>query len=316
VSARVSGDDLLLRETLERSLLFSLVLSILLGSTCGLIVAGYVDRRVRNIAALAERIGNGALNERLPVKRSREAFEELSRAINAMLDRIGSLLNELRMLTDALAHDLRSPVGRLRAAADRALTANRTEVQEFLLPRIVREADDLMRLLTTVLEIGKSDSLASRKQFSWFDAAQLGAEMTEMYEPLVEEAGCSIHFEQLGRDFLFHGHRQLLAQALSNMVENAIKYAAEGHEIRLFATRDMDSLRIGVADLGPGIPEEQMAQARRRFGRLDASRSKPGAGLGLALIESVANLHSGRLELANRYPGLLVTLVFQMPHPK
>lgn len=173
-----------------------------------------------------------------------------------------------------------------------------------------------MRLLTTVLEIGKSDSLASRKQFSWFDAAQLGAKMTEMYEPLVEEADCSIHFEQLGRDFLFHGHRQLLAQALSNMVENAIKYAAQGHEIRLFATRDIDSLRIGVADQGPGIPEEQMAQARRRFGRLDASRSKPGAGLGLALIESVANLHSGRLELANRYPGLLVTLVFQMPHPK
>lgn len=313
-SARIAGEGLALRETLERSLLVGVALSLLLGIACGVLVARYVGLRVRSISEVAARIGGGDMDQRIPVRQSGDAFETLARQINAMLDRIGRLMDELRMLTDTLAHDLRSPVGRLRSAADAALVATSREELDQLFGKIIQESDSLMRILTTILEIGRTESFAGRNQFTSFDAADLGAELAEMYEPLGEEDGASVKFEKSGMDFDFRGHRQLLAQALSNLIENAFNYAALGGPITVFVKRNRDRLQMGVADRGPGIPADQREQACSRFGRLDSSRSRGGAGLGLTLVRSIAHLHNGELVLDDAGPGLIAMLDLPVRH--
>jgi signal transduction histidine kinase len=307
VSARTAGEGLALRQTLQRSLLVGLALALLLGLACGIIVARYVGRSVRAVARVADRIGSGDFRQRVPVHGTRDPFDALARQINAMLDRINTLMDELSMLTDALAHDLRSPVGRIRAAADAALTAT-GERREQLLAGIIQQADSLMRILTTILEIGRSEALTSRKQFAWFDAGQLMGELAEMYEPVADDAGAELVLQRIRGDLKVNGHRQLLAQALSNLIENAIKYGASGGEIGLGAAVHGDRLALTVSDRGPGIPEQDRVEARRRFRRLDTSRSLEGAGLGLALAEAIAHLHGGELVLGDCRPGLKATI--------
>jgi signal transduction histidine kinase len=314
VTGRTAGDGLALRETLESSLLIALALTVLLGLACGLILAQFVGRRIGEISAVADRISGRDLSQRVRLSGAGDAFDRLGQQINAMLDRITSLMDELRMLTDALAHDLRSPVSRLRAAADAAARANDPEERDQLLGSVVRQADTLMRILSTVLEISRSEALTGRNQFSWFDPGDLGAELSEMYEPVAEEAGAPLQFESDSELPQLFGHRQLLAQAISNLIENAMRYGSSGGEIRVAVRGNGSALCIDVADRGPGIPSDLRSEARRRFGRLDSSRSNEGAGLGLALVEAIAHLHDGELVLGDNHPGLVATI--QLPvHP-
>jgi signal transduction histidine kinase len=308
VSGRIVGEALALRETLERSLLIALIVASLLGLACGGILAHYVGRRVGDIAAVADRIGARDLSQRVPVSGARDAFDRLGLQINAMLDRIGGLMDELRMVTDALAHDLRSPVSRLRSAAHAAAETNDPAEQEELLGSVIRQADSLIRILTAVLEISRSEAQTGRNQFAWFDLGELAAELAEMYEPLAEEAGADIQYDPPERAIPLFGHRQLLAQAVSNLIENAVRYGAQGGDIRVAVHGLGKQIRIEVADRGPGIPAELQGEARRRFGRLDSSRSAEGAGLGLALAEAIAHLHDGQLVLEDNRPGLKTAL--------
>ena len=217
VSGRIVGEALALRETLERSLFIALIVASLLGLACGGILAHYVGRRVGDIAAVADRIGARDLSQRVPVSSARDAFDRLGLQINAMLDRIGGLMAELRMVTDALAHDLRSPVSRLRSAAHAAAETSDPAEQEELLGSVIRQADSLIRILTAVLEISRSEAQTGRNQFAWFDLGELAAELAEMYEPLAEEAGSGIQYDPPARAIPLFGHRQLLAQAVSNL---------------------------------------------------------------------------------------------------
>jgi signal transduction histidine kinase len=308
VSGRIVGEGLALRQTLERSLLIALAVASLLGLAGGAILAQYVGRRVGDIAAVADRIGARDLSQRVPVTGTRDAFDRLGQQINAMLDRIGGLMEELRMVTDALAHDLRSPVSRLRSAAHAAAETTDPKEQEELLGSVIRQADSLIRILTAVLEISRSEAQTGRNQFAWFDLGELAAELTEMYEPLAEEAGSGIEYDAPVRPVPLFGHRQLLAQAVSNLIENAVRYGADGGGIRVAVHSGGKQVRIEVADHGPGIPSELRDEARRRFGRLDSSRSAEGAGLGLALAEAIAHLHDGQLVLEDNAPGLRTAL--------
>jgi len=308
ISGRIAGEGLAIRDTLERSLLIALVVAGLLGLLCGLILAHYVGQRIGDIATVANRISARDLSRRVPVSGAGDAFDRLGVQINAMLDRITALMEELCLLTDSLAHDLRSPVSRLRSAAHAAAEASDPSEQEELLGSVIRQADSLMRILTTVLEISRSEALTGRKQFSWFDVGELAAELAEMYDPLAEEAGASLEFDRPPRPVPLLGHRQLLAQAISNLLENAIRYGAGGGEIRVRVLPGDRQIRVEVGDRGPGIPAERRDEARRRFGRLDSSRSNEGAGLGLALAESIAHLHEGKLVLEDNAPGLLTIL--------
>jgi signal transduction histidine kinase len=308
VSGRIAGEGLALRETLESSLLIALVVASLLGLACGAVLAHYVGRRVGDIATVADRIGAHDLSQRVPVSRAGDAFDRLGQQINAMLDRIGGLMEELRMVTDALAHDLRSPVSRLRSAAHAAAETSDPKEQEELLGSVIRQADSLIRILTAVLEISRSEAQTGRNQFAWFDLGELAAELAEMYEPLAEEAGAEIQYDPPPRAMPLFGHRQLLAQAVSNLIENAVRYGSAGGDIRVAVNGQGKQIRIEVADHGPGIPSELRSEARRRFGRLDSSRSAEGAGLGLALAEAIAHLHDGELVLEDNDPGLRTAL--------
>jgi len=162
-----------------------------------------------------------------------------------------------------------------------------------------------MRILTTALEIARSEAFTSRNQFSWFDPAQLADELVEMYEPVAEEAGAAMRLERSPIVVPVFGHRQLLAQALSNLIENSIKYAASGGEIAVLVHDEDSTLKLGVTDRGPGIPAGSRDEARRRFGRLDPSRGEEGAGLGLSLVQAIAHLHRGELSLFDNSPGLI-----------
>jgi signal transduction histidine kinase len=309
ISGRTVGYGLALRDTLERSLLIALLLATLLGLACGIIIAQFVGRRVAAIVAVTDQITARDLSQRVPPSGAGDAFDRLSRQINEMLDRISSLMDELRLLTDALAHDLRSPVSRLRAAAHAAAETADPAERDQQLASVIRQADALMRILTTVLEISRSEALTSRKQFSWFDLGELAAELCEMYEPVSEEGGASLRLERPENALPLFGHRQLIAQAVSNLVENAIRYGSGGGEIAVFTGRENGQISVGVADRGPGIPEERRGDALKRFGRLDSSRSAEGAGLGLTLVQAIAHLHDGELVLKDNGPGLVATLV-------
>jgi signal transduction histidine kinase len=199
----------------------------------------------------------------------------------------------------------------LRSAAQAAAEANDPNEQEELLGSVIRQADALMRILTAVLEISRSEAQTGRKQFAWFDVGELAAELAEMYDPLVEERGARLEYAPPKRPVPLFGHRQLLAQAVSNLVENAIRYGSGGGEIAVHVTPGERQIRIEVSDRGPGIPPDRLAEARRRFGRLDSSRSDEGAGLGLALAEAIAHLHQGELVLEDNRPGLVTVL--QLP---
>ena len=308
LTGRTVSAGISLRETLERSLAVALAVSVLLGLLCGLIIGQYVDRRIHDIVLVADRISGGDMSERVPLSGAGDSFATLSRQINQMLDRISTLMGELRMLTDSLAHDLRSPVGRLRAAADAALTAETPAERDQMLGAIIRQSDSLMRILTTALEIARSEAFTSKNQFSWFDPAQLAGELVEMYEPVAEEAGAAMRLDRSPVVIPVFGHRQLLAQALSNLIENAIKYAASGGEIAVLVHDEHSTLKLGVSDRGPGIPAERRDEARRRFGRLDPSRGDEGAGLGLSLVQAIAHLHQGDLALFDNSPGLVALL--------
>ena len=308
ISGRTVGYGLALRDTLERSLLIALLGAVLLGLAGGVIIAQYVGRRVGRIVAVTDRISATDLTRRIPLSGSSDAFDRLSRQINEMLDRISALMEELRMVTDSIAHDLRSPVSRLQSAAHAAAETSDATERDQQLTSVVRQADSLMRILTTVLEISRSEALTSRSQFAWFDVGELGAELSEMYEPVAEEAGAVLRFHRPEQPVELFGHRQLIAQAVSNLVENAVRYGASGGAIDVTVGEDGKRLAITVADQGPGIPEELRAEALRRFGRLDSSRSEEGAGLGLALVRAIAHLHDGELVLEDNKPGLIAVL--------
>ena len=316
VSGRLIGEGLAFRATLERSLILALFVAGLFGLLCGVILAHYVSRRIGAIAAVANRISARDLSQRVPLSGAGDSFDRLGMQINAMLDRISGLMEELRLLTDSLAHDLRSPVSRLRAAAHAAAEASDPAEQEELLASVVRNADALIRILTTVLEISRSEALTGRNQFAWFDVGDLAAELVEMYDPLADERGAALNFDRPARAAPLFGHRQLLAQALSNLLENAIRYGSSGRRIHVRVKPGEKRIRIEVADRGPGIPRERREEALRRFGRLDSSRSDEGAGLGLALAQSIAHLHEGKLSLEDNRPGLLTALELPVHEPR
>ena len=214
------------------------------------------SRRIGNIAAVADRISARDLSQRVPLSGTGDSFDRLGQQINAMLDRITRLMDELRLLTDSLAHDLRSPASRLGPPRMPPPRRSDPAEQEELLGSVVRNADALIRILSAVLEISRSEALTGRSQFAWFDLGELAAELAEMYEPLAEERGAALRLAAGGRPVPFFGHRQLLAQALSNLIENAIRYGSAGGEIDARVVRHGKEVLLEVADRGPGIPAE------------------------------------------------------------
>lgn len=297
------------QRTIERVVGLSILLAIATGIAAGLLVTRFVGRRLNRISDVVERVGEGDFSGRVvSVAGGRDAFDRLAARLNAMLDRIEQLVGELRAVTDSLAHDLRSPLARLRVRAEQASLAEDDAVREAALGGLLTETDTMMRMLTTLLEIGRSAAMG-RDRFVAVEPGAIVAELAELYAPVIEEARMTFSVDVASGLPPIALHRELLSQALANLIDNALRHAASGGALALSVARDGAGVRFTVADRGPGIAPADRDEAVRRFGRLDRARSLPGAGLGLSLVEAVARLHGGRLELADNDPGLAAAIV-------
>jgi signal transduction histidine kinase len=227
-----------------------------------------------------QRIMAGDLSGRLPVGRSGDELDRLAENLNAMLERIEALMNGLKEVSDNIAHDLKTPLTRLRNRAEEALARSGSEADyRAALERTIEESDGLIRTFNALLMIARAESGQARGNMDDFDAADVANGIFELYEPLAEDDGMALKVK--AAPATIHGNRELISQALANLVENAIKY---------------------------GIPEVDRKHAVERFVRLEASRTLPGSGLGLSLASAVATLHGGELRLADAHPGLVATL--------
>lgn len=267
-----------------------------------------IERRVARIAGIAERVGEGDLSQRVELGQGDDAFARLGRGFNAMLDKIEALVLELRLVTDGLAHDLRSPVTRLQSVIERAAARQKDPEASAALETAQQEAIGLQGMLTTAIQISRAEAGIGRDRFAPAELATVLDDLVEIYGPLAEDSGFTIGAEA-APDLVLPVHRELLGQALGNLIENALRYAEGGSRIVLGASREDGAVTITVADDGPGIAEDRRPEALRRFGRLDPSRHAAGSGLGLSLVEAAARLHGGRIELGDAGPGLLVRVI-------
>jgi signal transduction histidine kinase len=299
---------------------WSLLVVIVLGLGGGIFVSRRVLRRIDAMTGTTQRIMAGDLSGRLPVGRSGDELDRLAENLNAMLERIEALMVGLKEVSDNIAHDLKTPLTRLRNRAEEALAKSGSEAEyRSALERTIEESDGLIRTFNALLMIARAESGQARGNMDDFDAADVARGIQELYEPLAEDGGMTLRVKTSAAPV--HGNRELISQALANLVENAIKYGkpltaagaeaiatAASKEIVIEARRDGDAVLLSVTDHGPGIPEADRSHAVERFVRLEASRSQPGSGLGLSLASAVATLHGGELRLGDAHPGLSATL--------
>lgn len=336
VSELPSGFRLLIgRDLEERRRLFGIVASaaqwsvlivVVLGLGGGIFVARRVLRRIDAMTGTTQRIMAGDLSGRLPVGRSGDELDRLAENLNAMLERIEALMMGLKEVSDNIAHDLKTPLTRLRNRAEEALAKSGNEAEyRAALERTIEESDGLIRTFNALLMIARAESGQARGNMDNFDAAEVAHGIQDLYEPLAEDNGLTLQVKS--EPTPLHGNRELISQALANLVENAIKYGAprplaqplgadavagHGKDILIEAKRDGDYVLLSVTDHGPGIPEGDRKHAIERFVRLEASRTQPGSGLGLSLASAVARLHGGDLTLSDACPGLRATLAIPM----
>ncbi|WP_284053488.1 HAMP domain-containing sensor histidine kinase [Stakelama marina] len=310
VTGRLLDDWERAQRTIARALFLALGLAVVLGVAGGLIVTRYVTRRIYRIADVVDAVADGAMDRRIgPLPGGGDAFDRLAQQIDGMLDRIDMLIGELRLVTDSVAHDLRSPIARLRARAEIASTAAEGEDRDSALAALITDADLVTRMLATLLEISRSQALRC-DTLTLQQPERLTEEIAELYAPVVEEAGRNFSVSITGPPpEPLPLHRELLSQALANLIDNAIAHADGGTRVSLMLENMGGEIRISVGDNGPGIADGERENALRRFGRLDAARSRPGAGLGLSLVQAVARLHGGRLELGDNAPGLVASII-------
>jgi signal transduction histidine kinase len=300
---------------------WSILVVVVLGIGGGIFVARRVLQRIDVMTGTAQRIMAGDLSGRLPVGRSGDELDRLASNLNVMLERIEALMTGLKEVSDNIAHDLKTPLTRLRNRAEEALARSGCEAEyRTALERTIEESDGLIRTFNALLMIARAESGQARDNMDDFDASEVANGIHELYEPLAEDGGMTL---KVVTSFApLHGNRELISQALANLVENAIKYGkpvsaaqslsagavASSREILIEARREGSEVLLSVTDHGPGIPEADRRHAVERFVRLDASRSQPGSGLGLSLAAAVATLHDGQLRLGDAHPGLVATL--------
>jgi signal transduction histidine kinase len=277
-----------------------------------------VTRSMISLTQVVDRVRNGDLEARANVRGARDEFDELAAGVNEMLDRLERSMAGHKHAGDAIAHDLRSPLTRLRARLEAAfldVEAGKGDPKQAL-AQALEDTDGVLKTFGAVLSIARLQAAGTAPNPTLFDPAELAADISELYEPLCEDKGIDFAAE-LSRDLQVRGNREFLAQALANILDNAVKYTPSGGAIMLrVRRRSSGEIEFSVTDTGPGVPEADRERVVERFVRLENSRSEPGAGLGLSLVAAVAEAHGGRLELAEGPgkvgelgPGLRVALV-------
>jgi signal transduction histidine kinase len=295
---------------------WSVAIVMVLGIAGGVFVSRRVLKRVDAMTDTARTIMAGNLAGRLPVIGTGDEFDRLASNLNDMLERIEGLMHGLKEVSDNVAHDLKTPLTRLRNRCEEALRLAKSEPDyRAALEATIEESEGLIRTFDALLMIARAESGEAREGMTEFDAAEIARDVTELYEPLADEKGLSLHVET-SLPARVKGNRELVSQALANLVDNAIKYAAASKpslnatpaEVVVSAGAEGDRILLTVTDQGPGIPLADRPRAVERFVRLEQSRSKPGSGLGLSLAAAVARLHGGELRLEDNQPGLRVVI--------
>jgi signal transduction histidine kinase len=294
-----------IRRELRRAATYAVTLAIGLALVGGLLIALSAQRRLAEINRTTRQIMAGDLSQRTPLKGSNDEHDELASNINAMLDQIENLLAGMRHVADSVAHDLRGPLTRLRNRLETLATAAQPSHED--LGECVQQLDQVLETFNALLRIARVESGAYRSAFKPVDLAPIVRDVCELYQAAADERQIRLIGEPSGPVEVF-GDRELLAQALTNLLDNAVKYTPTGGTISVRLEQKDDKARLSVADSGPGVPESDRDRVLQRFTRLDQARSQPGAGLGLALVNAVTMQHHGRLTLGDNAPGLVVTL--------
>ena len=295
---------------MRAAILLGVGVMVVLGLLGGLILSRWMLNRLERINRTTRRIMAGDLTQRIRIVGHDDEFDELAHNVNAMLERIERLLVGMRQVSEDIAHDLRTPLNRMRSRIEVALMgAPSSDESRGLLEETLQDADRLIETFNALLAIARAEAGAQHADWERLDLAELARDVAELYEPLAEERSIVLRLE-LGQGAIVRCHRQLVAQAIANITDNAVKYTPPGGTVTL-ATSARPTPSVTVGDSGPGIPFEQRERAKQRFVRLDEQRSTPGSGLGLSLVEAVAKLHDARLTLEDNGPGLRVQLAFQ-----
>jgi signal transduction histidine kinase len=294
-------------------------LVVILGLGGGLLISRNVERSMGDLNRVVSAVQGGDLRARARTRGNGDEFDELAMGLNVMLDRMEQSMAGIRHAGDAIAHDLRSPLNRMRSKLEVAMLdaeAGKTDGVGALAVAL-QESDDLLKTFNTVLAISRLQAAGEPPEPQVFDAGELAADLAELYEPASEETGLDFSAE-IQRGLRVFGNPGFVAQALANLIDNAIKYTPDGGAVMLRARRrSSGEIELSVTDTGPGVPEADRERVVQRFVRLENSRSAPGSGLGLALVQAVAESHGGRLELdegpgivGDKGPGLRAALVF------
>ncbi len=302
-------DRVALRAEIVSSLIWTALVALVLAIAGGLLVRRAVLARVAGLNQTVNAIVHGDLTRRMAVDAKGDEFDQLARTINGMLDQIQLLLEGARSTSDAIAHDLRTPLAELRARLEsvlRSRSADSTAIEE--VEKAVADTDRLIGVFNALLRLADVKSGVRRSGFRDIDPAQVVAEIFELYEPAAEANGIELTVTApSGYDV--YGDPHLLSQAVANLIDNAIKFTGSGGriELRLRASAP-GQLEIAVADDGPGIPDSDKARVIEKFQRGRGQETKPGSGLGLSLVEAIARLHGGTFSLADNHPGLIASL--------
>ena len=301
---------------------WSLLIVVVLGLGGGIFVARRVLRRIDAMTGTTQRIMAGDLSGRLPVGRSGDELDRLAENLNAMLERIEALMMGLKEVSDNIAHDLKTPLTRLRNRAEEALAKSGSEAEyRTALERTIEESDGLIRTFNALLMIARAESGQARGNMDDFDAADVANGIHELYEPLAEDDGMTLRvktgagaasrqprIDQPGAGQSGRECDQIRQAGSRRAAAERRRGRRTRKEILIEARREGDHVLLSVTDHGPGIPEADRKHAVERFVRLEASRTQPGSGLGLSLASAVATLHGGELRLGDAHPGLIATL--------
>lgn len=282
------------------------------GLVAGIAIGRVALRRIETINVAARSIMDGDLSRRIAVTGSGDEYDALALNLNAMLDRIEALMNGLREVSDNIAHDLKTPLTRLRNAAEAALRETGEDAYRVGLEHTIEKADELIKTFNSLLLVARLEAGALEGNAERFDIGRAVRDVAELYEPVAEERNMQLHVN-VGSVPEFTGNRQLIVQAVVNLIENAIKYSGKRQQtddalISIDLKDRADAVEIIVGDNGPGIAEEDRERVLKRFVRLEKSRTEPGTGLGLSLVQAVARLHGGSVRLEDNAPGLRVVL--------
>ncbi|MEZ5656365.1 MAG: HAMP domain-containing sensor histidine kinase [Sphingobium sp.] len=283
---------------------------IVIGVVGGVLSGRSLHRRLSLVDGTAQAIIKGDFTRRMPISNANDEFDQLSTTLNQMLDHIGRLMNSLRHVSADIAHDLRSPLTRLRAKLESALHSQEPETQSEAIADALDRMDEMLGLFATMLRIAEVEAGGVKQWFKPIALAPLVEEILDNYLPAAQDGGYRLETGLL-EDVIVIGSEDLIGQLIANLIENCLSHTPQGSRILVSLVRTLDgAIELSVKDNGPGIEKSQHAKVLQRFGRGEASRSRPGHGLGLAMVQSIATAHGADVFLDDARPGLLVRVVF------